>query len=109
MHRSPRLALVGWLLVCAPIVLAEETVGPTLPPAATATNDVSLVSPRSAVRGFLTAARDGFDQEKARVAADTVRRWRETGALFLPDFPPGEASRLADTIDYPPKGAPQPG
>jgi len=54
-------------------------------------------------------ARDGFDQEKARVAADAVHRWREAGALFLPDFPPGEAAKLADTIDYPPKGSPQRG
>jgi MscS family membrane protein len=52
-------------------------------------------------------ARDGLDQDKARVAADAVRRWREAGALFLPDFPPGEAAKLADTIDYPPKGSPR--
>lgn len=47
----------------------------------------------------------GLDAEKARAAEATVRRWRETGTLFLPDVPAAEAAKVADTLPYPPPGS----
>ncbi len=51
-------------------------------------------------------ARDaGLDANKTRAAEAQVREWRDTGSLYLPDFPREVISALDDTLDYPPRGA----
>jgi MscS family membrane protein len=47
-----------------------------------------------------------LDAEKRRAAEEAVRHWREAGTLYFPDVPPEAAAKLADTLDYPPKGSP---
>jgi len=48
---------------------------------------------------------EGFDEEKSRKAAETVRRWRDEGELPFPDHTPALVSHLDSTLDYPPKGS----
>ena len=48
---------------------------------------------------------EGFDEEKSRKAAETVRRWRDEGELPFPDHAPALVSHLDSTLDYPPKGS----
>jgi MscS family membrane protein len=51
-------------------------------------------------------ARDGgLDQEKGHAAESRVRQWRDTGSLYLPEFPREVVSALDGTLDYPPRGA----
>jgi MscS family membrane protein len=47
-----------------------------------------------------------LDADKRHAAEEAVRQWRETGTLYFPDVPPEAATKLADTLDYPPKGSP---
>jgi MscS family membrane protein len=49
---------------------------------------------------------EGLDPDKTRAAEERVRSWRNANRLYLPDYPPQEASAIADTLDYPPKGSP---
>jgi MscS family membrane protein len=51
-------------------------------------------------------ARDhGLDPEKRHAAEARVREWRDSDALYLPEFPGEVVSALGGTLDYPPKGA----
>jgi MscS family membrane protein len=47
----------------------------------------------------------GLDQEKGHAAESRVRQWRDTGSLYLPEFPREVVSALDGTLDYPPRGA----
>jgi MscS family membrane protein len=49
---------------------------------------------------------EGTDPEKARRAEETVRRWEEKEELYLPGFPAERIEALAESIEYPKKGAP---
>jgi MscS family membrane protein len=44
----------------------------------------------------------GIDAAKTRTAMETVRRWRENGALPFPDFSPERISEMDGKIEYPP-------
>nr|WP_272211374.1 mechanosensitive ion channel family protein [Marinicella sp. W31]MDC2877266.1 mechanosensitive ion channel family protein [Marinicella sp. W31] len=52
-------------------------------------------------------ARDrGIDPEKGGEAEQTVAEWRSSGNLPYPNLTTEEVSKLQDTLDYPPEGAP---
>lgn len=47
----------------------------------------------------------GPDDTKRQAAEAVVRKWREEGNLPFPNFSPEQASRLRDSIAYPPAGS----
>ena len=53
---------------------------------------------------YLTQSEDP-DPELATVAAAEVACWRDENRLPFPDHDPDVRSKLADTLDYPPKGS----
>jgi len=48
---------------------------------------------------------DGIDTEKAKLAAERVKRWRRTGQLPFPRFTPEKLAKIEDSLDYPPRGS----
>jgi MscS family membrane protein len=48
----------------------------------------------------------GLDQERTRAAVDQVGAWRRSGRLPFPVMEPSKVEKLADTLDYPPRGSP---
>jgi MscS family membrane protein len=50
---------------------------------------------------------EGTDSEKTRRAEETVHGWVEREELYLPGFPEERIDDLADSIEYPSKGAPR--
>ena len=48
----------------------------------------------------------GLDSEQTRRAEEQVAGWRSDGSLPFPEFEQLEEQQLADTLDYPPAGAP---
>lgn len=44
----------------------------------------------------------GIEQEKAEIAAERIRKWRDERQLPFPDFAPAEVSEFRDTLPYPP-------
>ncbi|MGD9765660.1 MAG: mechanosensitive ion channel family protein [Candidatus Binatia bacterium] len=54
----------------------------------------------------LYLARDhGLDPRRREAAEHQVERWRQQKALGLPQLPSEQLARLADTLDYPPRGS----
>jgi len=52
-------------------------------------------------------ARDeGLDAERRHASEAQVEAWRREGRLPFPGIPATEVARIADTLDYPPRGAP---
>ncbi|GIW42576.1 MAG: hypothetical protein KatS3mg076_3153 [Candidatus Binatia bacterium] len=51
------------------------------------------------------ATDSGLDVERTERAVRQVREWKARKALALPNLPPEELARLADTLDYPPEGS----
>jgi len=51
------------------------------------------------------ASDSGIDEAKRAAAEARVHEWRETGTLYMPDFPAETVSALNSTIRYPPSGA----
>jgi MscS family membrane protein len=51
------------------------------------------------------AADSGIDEAKRAAAEARVHEWRETGTLYMPDFPAETVSALNSTIRYPPIGS----
>jgi MscS family membrane protein len=49
---------------------------------------------------------EGTDPEKTRRAEETVHGWVEREELYLPGFPDERIAALAESIEYPKKGAP---
>ena len=49
---------------------------------------------------------EGTDPEKSRRAEEAVRGWVEREELYLPGFPAQAIESLAESIEYPPRGAP---
>ena len=49
---------------------------------------------------------DGLDQEQSEAATNHVGAWREDGNLPFPTPTEEQIERLADTLDYPPRGSP---
>jgi MscS family membrane protein len=47
----------------------------------------------------------GLDPSQAEQAETKVEQWRLTGKLPFPEFGDEERERMADTLDYPPKGS----
>lgn len=53
-------------------------------------------------------ARDqGLSKEKAKVAEEQVRKWREAGDMQIPSFNPDRIDNLQNSIAYPPEGSSQ--
>ena len=48
----------------------------------------------------------GIDEERSAAAMQEVNRWRTAGQLPFPRMAPADRDRLADTLDYPPRGSP---
>ena len=48
----------------------------------------------------------GLDSEQTRRAEEQVTGWRSDGSLPFPEFEQLEEQQFADTLDYPPAGAP---
>jgi MscS family membrane protein len=44
----------------------------------------------------------GLEREKAEIAAERIRKWREEKQLPFPDFAPSEVAEFRDTLPYPP-------
>jgi MscS family membrane protein len=44
----------------------------------------------------------GLEREKAEIAAERIRKWREQKQLPFPDFAPSEVAEIRDTLPYPP-------
>jgi MscS family membrane protein len=44
----------------------------------------------------------GLEREKAEIAAERIRKWREEKQLPFPDFAPSEVAEIRDTLPYPP-------
>nr|MDJ0868482.1 mechanosensitive ion channel family protein [Myxococcota bacterium] len=52
---------------------------------------------------------EGLDAERAAQAEREVAGWRDAGELPFPRTPEPLATRIADSLDYPPKGSPEAG
>jgi len=48
----------------------------------------------------------GLDEASSAAAQDAVERWRKDGELPFPRMAPDRRGRLANTLDYPPRGSP---
>jgi MscS family membrane protein len=48
----------------------------------------------------------GLDVERGEAAMRDVQSWRSSGTLPFPNMSPSNRRRLADTLDYPPRGSP---
>ncbi len=48
----------------------------------------------------------GLDAERGEAAMQKVQSWRKTGQLPFPNMARNHRERLADTLDYPPRGSP---
>ena len=49
---------------------------------------------------------DGLDKERSDAAMHQVQSWRSAGQLPFPHMASSHRERLADTLDYPPRGSP---
>ncbi len=49
---------------------------------------------------------DGLDKERSDAAMHQVQSWRSAGQLPFPHMARSHRERLADTLDYPPRGSP---
>jgi MscS family membrane protein len=49
----------------------------------------------------------GIDEERSLEAMQEVNRWRKEGRLPFPRMAPAYRERLANTLDYPPRGSPE--
>jgi len=50
---------------------------------------------------------EGIDEQRVRDVESEVQAWRETNSLYLPNFPDEKIDDLADSLEYPPTGAPR--
>jgi MscS family membrane protein len=48
----------------------------------------------------------GIDEERSAAATQQVQHWRKAGQLPFPRMSPAHRERLANTLDYPPRGSP---
>jgi MscS family membrane protein len=60
---------------------------------------------RPAQTSYLTRD-EGLDAERRQASEAQVEAWRRDGRLPFPGLPATEVARIADTLDYPPRGAP---
>jgi MscS family membrane protein len=49
---------------------------------------------------------EGLESDRTRSARDEVDSWRSSGQLPFPETAASRKARLADTLDYPPRGSP---
>jgi hypothetical protein len=47
-----------------------------------------------------------LDEERGEAELKEVASWRKTGRFPFPRMAAGQRERIADTLDYPPKGSP---
>ena len=49
---------------------------------------------------------EGIDEERSRFAVEQVQSWRSAQHLPFPQMDPSRREKLANTLDYPPRGSP---
>jgi MscS family membrane protein len=50
---------------------------------------------------------EGLDKERSDAAKQHVQSWRRTGQLPFPNTARNHREKIADTLDYPPRGSPE--